>query len=159
MIKSWLEDKIVQPILNLLKQGLSPEKLSLSMAFGAVIGIFPVPGSTTLICTLVAILLRLNLPAIQLSNYLVYPLQIALIIPFIGAGAVIFQVDPPLLSVQELNSLFQTNFWGTITTFFDAIIYAIIAWFLICIPLLPILYYSMIPVFKKFKVARSDTGS
>jgi len=31
--------------------------------------------------------LRLNLPAIQLVNLVVYPLQLALLVPFLRAGA------------------------------------------------------------------------
>ena len=159
MIKKFLYDKIGIPILNLLKQGISPEKLSLSMVLGAVIGIFPVLGSTTLICTAIALILRLNLPAIQLSNYLVYPLQIVLIIPFISFGAFIFQVDPPPLSVQELATLFQQDFWGTITAFFDSIARAIVAWFLVCAPLFPVLYYVLIPIFRKFKFTHAGVNS
>jgi hypothetical protein len=34
MIKRFLHNKIGQPVLNLLKQGISPEKMSLSIAFG-----------------------------------------------------------------------------------------------------------------------------
>ena len=156
MIKHFLHDKIGKPVLNLLKQGISPEKLSLTMASGAVIGIFPVLGSTTLICTGIAIVFRLNLPAIQLSNYLVYPLQIFLLIPFISLGASIFQVEPPTLSVQELNALFQTNFWGTIGSFFDAILRAVIAWFLLSAALFPALFFAFVPIFRKFKFARAN---
>lgn len=155
VMKNFLYNKIGKPILNLLKQGISPEKLSLSMALGAVIGIFPILGSTTLICTAIALILRLNLPAIQLSNYLVYPLQIVLIIPFISLGAFIFQVDPPPLSVQELTALFQQDFWGTIASFFDSIMRAIVAWFLVCAPLSAVLYFGLMPIFRKFRFAHA----
>ena len=128
MIKRRFHDKIGKPILNLLKQGISPERLSLSIAFGAVIGILPILGATTLICAAIAIMLRLNLPAIQLFNYLVYPLQIFLLIPFMSLGAFIFQVDLPPLSLQELSALFQQNFWGTMASFFETILYAVVAW-------------------------------
>ena len=112
VIKKYLHDKIGTPLMNLLSQGVSPEKLSISIACGAVIGLFPVLGATTLICAAIAIALRLNLVAIQLSNYLVYPLQIALLIPFVRFGAFICQADPPPLSAQELTLLFQQNFMG-----------------------------------------------
>jgi hypothetical protein len=104
-----------------------------------------------LICAAIAIGLRLNLPAIQLANYLVYPLQILLIIPFIGLGAFLFQVNPPPLSAAELRILFQQDFWGTIGSFLDVILYAIVAWLLICVPLFPALYFGLVPLFKKVK--------
>jgi uncharacterized protein (DUF2062 family) len=159
IIKSFFQNTISRPILNLFIMGISPEKLSLSMACGAVIGIFPVLGSTTLICGAVAIILRLNLPAIQLSNYLVWPLQIALLIPFINFGAFIFQVQPPPLSVQELSALFQQDFWGTVAYFFDTIAHAVVAWLLISAPLFPVLYFVCVPIFRKFKFAHTGIKS
>lgn len=150
MLKKYLHDKIVKPILNLLKQGISPEKLALSIALGAVIGILPILGATTLICAAIAIVLRLNLPAIQLFNYIVYPLQIFLIIPFMTLGAFIFQVDMPPFSVQELIALFQQNFWGTLLSFMETILYAVAAWFILCVPLFAGIYFLFVYVLKRF---------
>lgn len=150
MIKRIFHGKIGQPILNLLKQGISPERLSLSIALGTVIGMFPVLGATTLICAAVAMVLRLNQPAIQLFNYLVYPLQILLVIPFMSLGAFIFQGDPPPFSIQELGALFQQNFWGTVAAFFETILYAIVAWLLVCTPLFAGIYALCVPVLKRF---------
>ena len=150
MIKRLFHDKIGQPILNLFKQGISPEKLSLSIAFGAVIGILPILGATTLICAAIAVVLRLNLPAIQLFNYLLYPLQIFLLIPFISLGAFIFQVDLPPLTVQELSALFQQDFWGSITSFFETALYAIVAWLLVCTPLFVVIYAILVAAIKRF---------
>jgi hypothetical protein len=38
------------------------------------------------VCAVVALSLRLNLPAIQAANYLVMPLQLVLIVPFVRLG-------------------------------------------------------------------------
>jgi uncharacterized protein (DUF2062 family) len=138
-----------QLILTYLKQGISPELLSLSIALGAVIGILPVLGSTTLLCAAAAILLRLNLPVIQLSNYLVYPLQIALLIPFVRLGAFLFQVEAPPFSIETLGALFQQNFWGTVASFFETILYAVAAWLLVSIPLFVVLYALSLSVLKR----------
>ena len=70
------------PIVMLLKQGTAPEKIALSLSMGFVLGIFPVIGSTTLLCAAAAFMFKLNLPAIQLVNYFVYPLQLGLLLPF-----------------------------------------------------------------------------
>jgi len=168
MIRGIFYNRIGKPILGLLKKGISPEKLSFSMACGAVVGIFPVLGLPTLVCTAIAIVLRLNLVAIQLFNYLVYPLQIALLIPFIRFGAFIFQVDPPPLAAQELSALLQDDLWGTVVYFFDTLMHAGVAWFLVCAPLFPVLYFLLVPILKKLipviqkapvrKILRSDQG-
>ena len=98
-IRSWIYRKLIQPFIELLKQGVSPEKLALTIALGVSLGVTPVIGSTTMLCTLAAVTLRLNLPAILLVNGLVYPLQIALLVPFLRGGAWIFRADGPKLSV------------------------------------------------------------
>ena len=78
-----------------------PRKSRLSLAFGLGIGIFPVLGVSTVLCTVVAIALRLNLPAIQLVNYLASPLQLALIIPFVRVGEHLLGLQAQPLSIAE----------------------------------------------------------
>lgn len=77
---------MVDPILSQLLQGISPEKIALTIVVGAALGVFPVLGASTLLCALVGMWLRLNQPILQLVNYAVYPLQIALIFVFLRIG-------------------------------------------------------------------------
>jgi uncharacterized protein (DUF2062 family) len=91
MSEGFLYRKLVRPLVDLLRQGVSPEKIALSVALGVTLGVFPVLGSTTALCALAAFALQLNLPAIQLVNYFVYPLQIALLIPFFRLGEKLFR--------------------------------------------------------------------
>jgi uncharacterized protein (DUF2062 family) len=69
-----------------LRQGISPPRLALTLALGFAIGCFPVMGIPTALCALLAVAFRLNLPAIQAANYVVMPLQVALIVPFVRLG-------------------------------------------------------------------------
>src|SRR3984957_2011848 len=69
-----------------LQQGISPRRLALTLALGFAIGCIPVVGIPTLVCAALALALRLNLPAIQAANYLVMPLQLLLIVPFVRLG-------------------------------------------------------------------------
>ena len=95
------KDKIVLSFYKLLKQGLSPVKLALVIALGMTLSVFPVLGTTTLICTLVALLFHLNLPAIQFSNYAAFPLPIILFFPFLKLGKGVSQVlFAPLFKAQ-----------------------------------------------------------
>lgn len=70
--------KVTESLGDFLTKGLSSEKLALSLGFGITFGTFPMLGVTTILCTLVAIVLKLNLPAIQFANYLVYPSMVKL---------------------------------------------------------------------------------
>lgn len=73
-----------------LRQGISPQRLALTLALGFAIGCLPVIGIPTALCLVVALGLRLNLPAIQAANYAAMPLQVALIFPFVRLGGWMF---------------------------------------------------------------------
>lgn len=155
-LKGFIRRKIIDRIMALLKQGISPEKIALGMAIGAVIGICPLIGATTAMCTGVALALRLNLPAIQMVNYLVYPLQIALLIPFFQFGAWLCGAETLSLSARDLIIMFQNDFWGSLNTLWGTILHAIAAWGLICLPAVAGLYCVLHPLIRRIRLgARS----
>src|SRR5438105_748195 len=65
--RTSLRRRLARPLIALLTQGHTPEKIALSVAFGIALGLFPIFGTTTLLCVLAGVLLRLNHPAIQVS--------------------------------------------------------------------------------------------
>src|SRR5271156_2028635 len=109
--ESFFRRRIARPIVELLRQGVTPEKMALSLALGLTLGVFPVLGTTTALCALVAFIWRLNLPAIQIVNYFVYPLQIALLIPFFRAGEILFGARHLPLSVAQIGAMVRASFW------------------------------------------------
>ena len=76
-----------------LSQGISPRRLALTLALGFAIGCIPVVGIPTLLCSALALALRLNLPAIQAANYVAMPFQLALIVPFVRLGRWLLSAD------------------------------------------------------------------
>src|SRR6266851_3505207 len=91
MKEGFFKRRLVRPILDLLRQGVTPEKIALSVAMGAALGMLPALGLSTTLCAIAAFALRLNLPAIQIVNYFVYPAQIALLVPFFRWGEKLFR--------------------------------------------------------------------
>ena len=148
MNKEFLYKKAVEPAVALIKQGVSPEKISLGMACGIILGVFPVLGSTTILCGLAAIIFRLNLPAIQLVNYMVYPLQLLLLIPFFHLGNLLFQIEPLPLSAQELITLLRSDLWGTVRAFWSTTLHAIVAWLLVSLPTFLLLHFVFVRFIK-----------
>ena len=142
--RAFLKRRLIDPIVELLRQGVTPEKLAMSLAFGLGIGIFPVLGVSTILCTLVAIVLRLNLPAIQLVNYLAAPIQLALIIPFVRVGEHVLNLAPQPLSVSEGFRLLATGIVNAVTVLWDAIVHAALGWIVIG----PFLIYALYRIFK-----------
>lgn len=145
--------KLLRPITTLLGEGMSVKKISLCIALGAVLGIFPVVGSTTLLCAIAAFALRLNLPAIQAVNYLVYPLQLVLLAPFYGAGNWLFNDRSLPLIRDSIFGLLKNDFWGGISELWDLTAYAVAVWLLISPLLVLILYSLMKPVIRSIAVS------
>jgi len=136
----------------LLRQGITPEKIALSLAIGICLGVFPVIGSTTILCTLAAIVFRLNLPAIQLVNYLVYPLQLALLIPFIRFGEVLFRVPHVSLSLTIFYESIKRSAWQTTKTYWTSGWHAMIAWLLVGPLMIWIMYLVLVPALRRLAV-------
>jgi uncharacterized protein (DUF2062 family) len=106
---------------RILQSGLTPEKLSLTILLGATVGVMPLLWGTTLLCAVLAPLLRLNMAALQAVNYLCYPLQIALFIPFCRAGELLFPWGPRVSAAcltdalhGHVASTFQLIAWATV---------------------------------------------
>ncbi len=148
--KKYLKYKIWIPILGFLKQGITPEKLSLTMVFGVVFGIFPIIGITTVLCLLSALIFRLNKPAILLINISLYPLQILLIIPFISLGEMIFGYSFVPFSFNEVLAMFKEDWIYAIQHLWLQTLLGILAWLIISIPISFIIYYTFLPIFRKF---------
>ena len=139
--------------------GVAPERLALSIALGIALGLVPALGITTLLCTLAAFLFRLNLPAIQIVNYFVYPLQLALLIPFIRAGEWLFGVESLNLSFEIIQRMMKANLWETVLRLWAATMRAVVAWLLIAPVVVALVYFVMTPLLKKLKPERLSAAS
>jgi len=95
---TWVYRRAVLPILALLRMGATPRTLAWSIAAGLLVGINPLLGSTTLLCLAVSSCFRLNLVASQIANHSVFPLEVALVVPFIRLGARVFHTAAMPLS-------------------------------------------------------------
>ena len=135
--------RVVAPIVVLLTRGITPEKIALSLAFGIVLGIFPVLGSTTVLCAVAALIFQLNLPAIQLVNYLIYPVQLFLLVPFIRMGEKLFRVAPLPLSLAQILTMVRTDLPHAVATLWRTEVHAISAWLLIGPVAICLLYFLL----------------
>lgn len=82
---------------------LSSMQVAQCVSFGLLWGVFPLVGTSTVLCTISAIGLRLNIAVIQGINYLVYPLQLALLLPFMNLGAFLTGTSIIIPTFDELK--------------------------------------------------------
>ena len=132
--RGWIQRRLIQPLLNLLRGGLTPADLGRSLAAGTVFACFPILGTTTLLCAFAAPLLRLNPVAIQVANYAAYPLQFALLLPFYSAGNRLFGLPPIELSTEALIDTFQKDFWAATRFFAGTGLRGVLVWGILSIP-------------------------
>jgi len=140
MNDGFLRRRLIQPVINLLTQGVTPKKIAMSLALGLVIGVFPVLGSTTLLCAIAAVALRLNLPALQLANWIVYPLQLVFIVPFIRLGEFIFRARPLPFTLEQMVAISRAGLPHAIRILWLAALQGASAWLLVS-PLLVCVFY------------------
>jgi len=127
-VGAWLASKVRDPLLAELRQGATPEGLAASVSTGAAIGILPLLGSTTALCALAGKFFRLNHVALQLTNYLLYPAQIALLVPFVRLGEWLTGSEAMPLDPSTVLSEFTAGPSAFLTKFAWAGVHGVMAW-------------------------------
>ncbi len=143
MNRDILHTRLIAPIVALLTQGITPEKIAWSMAIGVVVGVFPVLGTTTILCAAAALIFQLNMPAIQLVNYLIYPLQLIFLLPFVRLGEKLFRAAPQSLSLPQMLALARSNPPQAAAALWLVTIHAVAAWLLLGAPAIFLLYFVL----------------
>jgi uncharacterized protein (DUF2062 family) len=149
-LNGYLKRKLFQPLLQLLQQGITPKKLAVTTAMGAVLGIMPLLGVTTVIGTYLALRLRLNVALLVLIIYLMYPIQIVLYIPFMQAGLYFFEVNDFRLTLSDTLEMFRVDWFLALRKLWFANLVGILVWLLFSAPVFGLLYLTLLPLYKKF---------
>jgi len=119
---------VADPVLGQLRQGISPEKIALTIVVGFALGVFPVLGTSTSLCALAGLLLGLNQPILQLVNYAVYPFQIALIFVFLRLGDRILGAKALPISIPQMMEKFRASPVHFFHEFAATIAHCILGW-------------------------------
>jgi len=140
-----------------LRQGISPRRLALTLALGFAIGCFPVVGVTSGVCFLVAIALRLNLPAIQAANWFAMPMQVALIVPFVHLGRKLIGFGPG--QPVEVGALLHSSPAVILARMGSLTGQAMLAWLVVAIPMVALITLILTKVLRHIPaVAAAESG-
>lgn len=142
-------DRIWSRLLGMLRHGLSPEGLAWSLAVGLALGASPLFGTSTALCAGAAMAFRLNQPAMQLANYLAYPLQIALLLPFIHLGERLFGAPRLPLSLPMIEAGLKADAWGAMGALWTSLWHAGVASLLVVPVPVAVLALGLAPVFRR----------
>ncbi len=145
-------------IRELLVQGLTPERITLTVVSGAFLGINPAIGTTTFLCTLIALGLGLNLPLIQIMNYAVYPLEILFLVPFIGLGHWLVSGHPLSLTRAEILSRFHAGWIPALEQLWAYLLEGLLGWLVVSLLLAPICYWVLSRLLRRLRPAPPGSG-
>jgi uncharacterized protein (DUF2062 family) len=144
-VKSWL------------RQGITPGRLGLTLALGFAIGCIPVIGVPTVLCAAIALLLRLNQPAIQAANYAAMPLQLILIVPFMRLGKWTFGAGTAHLWASEW--LQNVVILGPVVRLGWLAEQALFGWLLVALPAVVVLWLTLTLMLRRIPaLAASESG-
>lgn len=155
-VKEALHRRVIAPVKQQLWQGVTPARLALSLALGVVISVMPVLGITTVVALAVSVLFRLNHVAMVAVNYLAYPAQILLYIPFFQAGAWLTGGPPVSFSVEQIQRELSVGIWPTVVRYAGANVRAMGAWLLVAPIATWLLYVVFLRLLARLPVPRDE---
>lgn len=127
--RSFWQRKVRDPLIGLLTQGASPEKLATGIAWSVVCSLFPFFGFTTGLNAAVALWRKLNQPLMQAVNYALSPLHLVMILVYVRVGEWMWRAQGEHFSVVEMMRSFkELTFGAFLHKFAWAGLHAFSAW-------------------------------
>lgn len=148
--ESFWRRRIVNPVIALLKQGMTPDKLAQTIGAAFVCSMFPILGTTSVINLIVGLRFRLNHPLMQTLNQLLSPVHVVMIVFYVWSGEWIWHAsDDPFTLSNFLDALRESSWSEIFGQFGWAAAHAITAWAITA----PIFFFALYWPFRRLFVA------
>jgi hypothetical protein len=138
---NWIYRHGVLPILALLRMGATPRRLAWR--------INPVVGSTTLICLAVSFRFRLNVIATQIANHAMFPLELALVVPFIRLGSRVFGTAAMPLAPRVFQQMARNAPLALTRQLWMWLWHAFVVWAVIASVAAPLIALALTPLLQR----------
>lgn len=152
------KNRISGPVEAWMKEGAKPDKLSLTIVLGLMMGVIPMLGVNTAACLLLAIIFRLNVVIVQLINYMAFPLQVLLFVPFFKTGEYFFGKSEEKLLQNTFSNLFSNNWFQSLTIIIHANFRAVLVWLILMIPISFLSYFLLKAMFMRLELRRQKVS-
>ena len=136
--RRWL----VEPVLRQLTQGITPQKISLTIAVGSALALFPILGTTTTLCALAGISLGLNQGIIQGVNALCFLVYFPLAVAFVRFGDALAGSAPSSLNIPLMMRLFTHHPGQFVQDFGVTALHGILGWTVASSVWIPLVYFA-----------------
>jgi uncharacterized protein (DUF2062 family) len=142
--------RLVRPVLALLTQGVTAEKLTLTFSTGAVCSMFPFLGTTSLLNFGVGLWLRMNQPVLQTLNQLLTPVHLVMIVVYVRIGEGLWGATADRFTIDDMVTTFRdASFLEFLQRFGQAGIHAFTAWLVTAPLLFAGIYFPLRPVLRR----------
>jgi uncharacterized protein (DUF2062 family) len=136
--------RVVRPIRAQLTQGVTPDRIALTVGVGTACSLFPFLGFTTILNIGAGVALRMNQPILQTLNQLLGPLQLLLILVYVRLGEIIWGARGDQFTVADIFEVFRHASVGEFFQRFGwAGVHALTAWLVTTPILIAALYFSL----------------
>ena len=153
--RPFWQRRVRDPLVALIVQGLTPDRIALMLAVGSVCSLFPFLGFTSLLNLAVGWWLGLNQPLLQALNPLLGPVQLAMIVVYVRGGEWIWQVQDGRFSLGAMLRTFREASLGEFLERFGwAGVHAATAWALTSPLLLAAVYFFTRPALRRLASKR-----
>ena len=147
---SFWQRRVRIPLLALFTQGITPDRVALTLGVGGVCSLFPFLGFTSLLNLGVGLWLRLNQPLLHTLNQVLGPVQLTMILGYVRLGEWLWQAQGDRFTIGEMLRVFRTaSLSGFLQRFGWAGVHAFTAWALTSPLLLALVYYLTRPALRR----------
>ena len=161
--RTFWQRRVLDPVVAQLTQGITPEKIALTIAVGSALANFPLVG-TMWLCLLAGIILRLNQPIIQAVNIIFTPVHLLIVIPNLFYwGNKLFGVPQPRGgSMRNSAELMWNLLIHEPMTFFHRfgvlVFHATVVWAIIAPFWITVIYYSLRTTLREVVRVRAEAA-
>lgn len=145
----------MNPLLAQLKQGVTPDRMALTVGVGAACSVLPFLGFTTVLNLGVGVWLRLNQPVMQILNQLLGPVQLLMIVVYVRIGEKIWGAPPMPLSVGTLMKSFKDDPGAFLQRFGWTGVHAATAWGLSVPVIVSAFYFGLRPMLARLAARKA----
>ena len=146
--RNFWQRRLIDPLVKLLTQGVTPDRLAATLAVGTTCSLFPFLGTTSALNLGIGLWLKMNQPILQTLNQLLGPLHLVMILVYVRVGEFVWQADQAdRFSITEMVTAFaDLSFGDFLARFGWAGIHAFTAWAITAPLLLAAIYYPLRPI-------------
>lgn len=120
---------------------------------------FPILGTTTLICLLVGVVLRLNQPIIQAVNYACTPLHLTFIIYAFKWGERLFGTNHTWIEFRVMMRTLHQHPLDFLATYSLTALHAIVIWAILVPFWATAVYYIALPIMRGIDRVRVESAA